>query len=62
MSRDTDFITEMSVNFAKYIYTVLGVKFGDNLIPVSKLQENFKKANAYDAKLLTLMYGSIGIM
>lgn len=62
MSRDTDFITEMSVNFAKYIYTVLGVKFGDNFIPVSKLQENFKKANAYDAKLLTLMYGSIGIM
>ena len=61
--QDDFFFNEMSVNFAKYIYQIINIKFNsEQTIPVYKLQENFKKANEYDSRLLTLLYGSVGIM
>ena len=56
---------EMSLNFAKYIYQIVQIKWingEEQPIPVRLLEEYFRKANAYDRRLLGLLYGQLGIM
>lgn len=43
---NNDFFEEMSINFAKYIYQIINIKWSDTRpIPVKNLQELVKKAN-----------------
>ena len=51
------------MDFAKFIYQILGKKWGDREpIQFQTLQESFKKANSEDKKILYLVYGSVGIL
>ena len=63
MKTKDDFFEELTINFAKYIYQVLNLRWNENkTISIYEVQENFKKANEYDKRLLILLYGSVGIM
>ena len=63
MNTKDDFFEELTINFAKYIYQVLNLRWNENkTISIYEVQENFKKANEYDKRLLILLYGSVGIM
>ena len=53
----------MSVNFAKFIYQILEIKWTDKRpIPLKTLQDCVRKANKHDIKLLQLLYGNVGAM
>lgn len=57
------FFDELSLNFAKYVYQVLHLDWNsDTKISANVIVENIKKTNEYDRRLLTLLYGSVGIM
>ena len=46
---EDEYFTELTTNFAKYIYQLLAVSWNvERKIPLKMLQECFKKANQYD--------------
>lgn len=61
--QEDEYFNELTTNFAKYIYQLLGINWSDQMkIPLRMLQECFKKANQYDHQLLSLLYGSVGLI
>ena len=57
------FFEQLSVNFAKFIYQIIGYKYeeGKN-ISFNELMHSVSKANKNDFKLLSLIFGDVGMI
>lgn len=64
LHRDQEgFFEQLSVNFAKFIYQIIGYKYEEGRnISFNELMHSVGKANKNDYKLLSLIFGDVGMI
>ena len=61
------FFKEISENYAKIIYTILGLRWSDDPkeqvpVPLKRLKKTICEADGYEREMLSLLYGAVGVM
>ena len=61
------FFHEITENYAKIIYQILNLKWSDDpskqtSVPLRKLKKTICEADGYERDMLSLLYGSVGLM
>ena len=58
-----DYFDQLTVNFCKSIYRIVGKKFKTaEKVPLKLIERSFAKANDQDSKMLSLLFGTCGLM
>lgn len=58
------YFEELTLNLCKMIYNLIGVnwKDPDARITIDQIERSFLKANEADAKMINLLFGTVGLL